>query len=265
MTRDDNPSESHAQDEDWPDDAPECQWPDRDAWISLAIGAVLGVLACAFTWTRFILSYVSILIHEIGHSLFALLFGYFSIPAFNFRYGGGVALMDLDHRIILLNLAFYLGLGWVLWVNRKRRAAVVILGCLVAAYTLAALTPAHRILILWMGHGTELVFAGICFYRVLSGSSIVNDTERPAYAMLGTFLSLNAALFAWKLLTDPVERIMYEEALTTGGNPNDFAILASDYFHCGITPIVVVFLLCCGLPPVAAFLFHRYRKFIIAD
>jgi hypothetical protein len=253
------------QEEDWSEEAPGIQRLDRDAWMALSIGVVLGVLACSFTWTRFILSYVSILIHEIGHSLFALLFGYFSIPAFNFTYGGGVAIMDLDHRLVPLIVVVYLGFGWVIWVNRRRRAAVAILGCLVAAYTLSALTPIHRILILWMGHGTELVFAGICFYRAISGSSIVNAAERPAYAMLGTFLTLNAALFAWKLLTDPVERIMYEEALTTGGNPNDFAILANDYFHCGINPIVVLFLVSCGLPPIAAFLFHRYRRFIIAD
>ncbi len=239
---------------------------DKEAVLSLLAGFVLAAGACCFEWTRFILSYLAVLVHETGHSFFALIFGYVSIPAFNFRYGGGIALTDLDDRRVWLIALVVLFFLWLLWRWRRSLPALLLLGLVAGAYgALCASRLHHFALTTFMGHGAELLMAGVFLYRALSGRSVEAPLERPLYAFAGFFLNINAALFAFALLSDKIERIMYEEGMLSGGMANDFSILATDIFRVDLAVPVYVFLACCALPLPCAYLLHRFRGRLFKD
>ena len=108
-------------------------------------------------------------------------------------------------------------------------------------------------MITYMGHGSELVFAGVFLYRAISGSSIKLAAERPLYAMVGSFIVLSDMRFAWGLIHDVGARAAYEEA-KGGGHWMDFSVLAEQYLHVELTTVAGLFWIACLLPPLAAWL-----------
>jgi hypothetical protein len=200
-------------------------------------------------------------VHELGHAVSGWIFGYPSVPAFDFRYGGG--LTSHEKRQIALLAVAYVGLGAAFYRCRRHPPAVIALGVLTGVYTLAAFTELHEILIVFMGHGFELLFAGIFFYRALSGASVKLAIERPLYAMLAFFIVLGDMRFAWGLIHDPGERAMYEEA-KGGGHWMDFSVLAEQHFGTELQTVAGLFFIACLLPLIAGWLVFRYREHILA-
>lgn len=240
---------------------PDLSRVERQGWRSLGIGLVIAAVVLFFPFLRFIFSYLKTLVHELGHSVVDWLFGYPSIPAFDFIYGGGMAIHQ-ERKTFLLVL-IYAGFGFLFYLYRRNRLSLVILGIVVAVYTVFAFTPAHELLMLFMGHGTELIFAGIFLYRALSGSSIVAPVERPLYAFVGFFILLYDIGFAYQLITDYGYRVDYEEA--KGGEiQSDFSRIADEFLHVNLTSVAGFFLVCCLVTPIFVFLFYRYRKTIFS-
>ena len=185
-----------------------------EARNALLIGAGLAAIFLALPFLRFVLSYLTILVHELGHAIFAWLFGYPAIPAFDFHYGGGFT--SYENRKILLLLLIYGGWAFALYAYRRHRPALVAVAALLGLYSLFALTPLHEHLIGFMGHGTELIFAGIFLYRALSGSAVKVPAERPLYAFVGLFILASDVRFALGLIWSPVERQLYADAKGEG-------------------------------------------------
>jgi hypothetical protein len=229
---------------------------EREGWRALGVGAAAAIVVSAIPFTSFVFSYFLVLVHELGHCAAGWLFGYPSIPAFDFSYGGGVT-MHQDRQVgivFLVYAAIALG-GWLL---RGRRAALAVLVTATALYSLLAWTRAHDALILFMGHGSELLFAGIFLYRAISGEGLEIRAERPAYAFVALFTLLFDVRFALRLIGNPLERAIYEEA-KGGGHWMDFSRLADEYLHTGLGAVALLFLVACALPPLLAVLAHRYR------
>ena len=65
---------------------------DRLGWAAFGGGLVAALIALQFPLAEAALSGMKILVHEMGHAAFGWLFGYPSIPVFDFSYGGGVTL-----------------------------------------------------------------------------------------------------------------------------------------------------------------------------
>lgn len=230
----------------------------KEAVLSVLAGMTLGPLASYFEFTRSIFSYFAILVHELGHSFTCWIFGFFSVPAFDFTYGGGRAPMDIEHRYFLLVGLIYLFFGWLFWVNRRKPIGIAVVTGFMIFYSLLAFSKYFEITIYFMGHGGELVIAGIFFYRAISGRSIVEGLERPLYATIAFFLEVRAFMFGINLLTDPVERTMYTEGLTTGGDTNDF-VMISQYLGCSLNAVIFFYLLLALLPPVIALGIHLLK------
>ncbi|MBZ5637950.1 MAG: zinc ribbon domain-containing protein [Acidobacteriia bacterium] len=229
---------------------------DGDGWRALGIGAGAAIVVFLVPFTSFVFSYFLVLLHELGHAAAGWIFGYPSVPAFDFSYGGGVT-MHQDRQaalVVLVYAAIALG-GWLL---RGRRVALAVLAAATALYSLLAWTRGHEAVVLFMGHGSELVFAGIFLHRALSGEGLVARAERPAYAFVAIFTLLFDVRFALRLLGSPLERAIYEEA-KGGGHWMDFSRLADDYLHTSLGAVALLFLAACALPPLLAILAHRYR------
>jgi hypothetical protein len=238
---------------------PEPRSLDGHELLIVATGAALALLCLLTPFASHILSVFVILVHEMGHCIFGWLFGYPSAPAFDVMYGGGVTL-HLE-RSTTLAFLFYPVFAGLIYVYRKNTATVCVLLIAAAIHALINYTKIHYMLILFMGHGTELIIAGLFIYRALSGRSIVHSAERPLYALLGFFVVFFDLSFAYRLLGSASYRAVY--GMAKGGEIEmDFIRIATDYLHTGLTAVVWFFFICCLLTPLLAFLAFRYEQYI---
>ena len=229
---------------------------DKAAWVTLGVGLALACVFLAVPFLRYVLGYLTVLIHEFGHALVGWLFGYPSLPAFDFRYGGGVT--TLNHRSVLLLGFVYAILAGLIVAYWRNRATLLVLAVGLGLLAVCAHTDAHRVLILFMGHGMELLIAGVFLYRAVSGSAVVHRAERPLYGACGLFIVFSDAAFAYGLWSSSQARARYGGA-KGGGHMMDFDRIAIDYLHVGLPTVAFVFLLCCVLPVVVGYLVFRYQ------
>ncbi len=230
---------------------------DKEAYTSLGIGLFLAILISSLQFLSFALSYFIILVHELGHTFAGWLFGYPSIPAFNFVHGGGITLTQTraDSVIILI----YLALGFLFFYYRKKRFTLGFLAIFTLIYSYIAFNNIHQGIITFMGHGFELIFTGIFLYRGFSGYGLRLSLERPLYYMLAFFTFFKDVGFAWNLIYNSEIREIYEDGIG-GVIDNDFVILARDFFHVNLSQVAGWFLVLTFLTPLVTFLFFRYSN-----
>ncbi|PRQ04184.1 hypothetical protein ENSA5_10220 [Enhygromyxa salina] len=229
---------------------------ERQGWVSLGVGAGLALLASALPLPRFIFGYLTILVHEMGHALTAWLFGYPAIPTFDFTYGGGITLQG--GRVWALLLVPLGLLAWMGWQHRANPRARWAWGAAGALFMVVAVSPAHRHLIVLMGHGNELIIATVFIYRALSGAAIKLPAERPLYAACGLFIVFESLRFGFGLMTSEALREIYEQA-KGGGHVMDFSRLAGE-FAVRVKTLAALFFMSALALPGLAFLLFRYRE-----
>jgi len=230
---------------------------DGATWLALGIGLALACVVLAMPRLRFVLSYLTVLIHEFGHAVVGWVFGYASIPAFDFTYGGGIT--TIDHRSPwLLGFVYVLFVG-ILCAYRRNRTTLVCLVVALGVFALCAHTAAHKVLILFMGHGMELLLAGVFLYRALSGSAVVHGAERPLYAACGFFIVFSDMAFAHGLWSNSAHRAAYANA-KGGGHMMDFSRIAMDYLGVKLPSVAFFFLVCCVVPLVVSVVVYRYQE-----
>jgi len=232
---------------------------DRTDWLMVAAGAGLAALALVVPFVKNTFSAMLILVHEMGHSVLGWIFGYPSFPAFDFMYGGGITFHG-GRSLLLLGVEYAL-LAFALYVFRANISALIFLVVLGIVHAACAFTPAHQVVILFMGHGTELAIAALFLYRALSGAAVVHAAERPLYAAVGLFIVFYDLAFAYGLVTQPVQRAIYEDA-KGGGHWMDFSRIAEEYLHMKLSAVALLFLLCTLLPIPVGFLMFRYQDYL---
>ena len=199
----------------------------KELIICLVSGVILGILAFYFQFSRFIFSHLTILVHELGHSIFGWLYGYPSIPAFDFTYGGGVAITM--HRKIEITYVTYAVLIYGIFYLRKNLIPLV---CNIGFLIVFALTSRNEwadIMRIYMGHGTELVFAAIFLYRGLTGSQSVNNIESSLYIACAFFIFSQNLDFAHSLRNDAAFLANYMQG--KGDLTHDFHVLCLEHFN----------------------------------
>ena len=230
---------------------------DNESWKSIGIGFFLSILLLISNKLSFIFSYFITLVHELGHATVGWIFGYPSIPAFDFLFGGGITIQQERWNSILILI--YLLIGFLFYLVRKNSFAISFLIITTIIYSISAFSSIHNIIFIYMGHGFELIFAGIFLYRAISGYACRYSIERPLYASIGFFTLFYDIRFAWRLIFSPFHRSIYKEG-KGGILDHDFVRLAGEYFHVNLSVISIFFLLCCVLTPVVTFLAYRYRN-----
>jgi hypothetical protein len=237
----------------------------RKGWMSCACGLIAAaIIYITLPRITFIGQYFVILVHEFGHAAVGWLFGYLSIPAFDLKYGGGVA--SLPPRQMLLLIIPYGIAGWAMVKSYRQIPLISGLIILTAIHSALAFTNGHIILFTFMGHGTEALIAGLFVYRSLSRKCVMNPMERPIYALLGWFTFIHLFHFSYKLLTDKVEQIMY--GFGKGGITNDFILLARQ-LNISMKSVIVLFMIyafCCMLIAFTAyFVIDRHGRCVLDD
>ncbi|MEL7059382.1 MAG: hypothetical protein AAGN46_05060 [Acidobacteriota bacterium] len=216
----------------------------------ILLGAALGVVAFFIPFVRFVLSYLNVLVHEFGHSATAWALGYPSVPAFDWRYGGGVAIHGERSMLVMFVIgALFLWRLVALAEHPGPRNRLLGLGVL---YVIVLMTPLDEALRLSMGHGMELIIAGVFLFRALTGEAIIESAERPLYAMCGVFMLICNASLAWGLMHSDVARDAYGMQ-KGGGHVGDLSRLAKDVFYVPLELTGAALFLATFLTPIAAY------------
>lgn len=219
---------------------------DRDAARSLAWGAGAAFVVMLMPFTRFVASYLAILVHEFGHAVAGWVFGYPAIPAFDFLFGGGVTFHTGRSGAMLF--CVYALFAAAAWWGRRQPTLLLLIGIVAGVHVILGFTRAHEAIQLAAGHLSELVFAGWFLWRALDGSALRTRAERPAYAFAGSFLVLNAITFAWKLATSEAARAEYGAA-KGGGHWMDFSRLASEFLGWELDTVARLYLVAAVVTP----------------
>jgi hypothetical protein len=77
----------------------------------LGFGLMLAIIVYAIPFTRFVMSALVTLFHEMGHAVVAWCLGIPALPAFDFTYGGGITSYGQFHLSIALAIAG--AFGWL--------------------------------------------------------------------------------------------------------------------------------------------------------
>jgi hypothetical protein len=232
---------------------------DLGGWIMLLVGPTVALLAFLLFWPRWIFSVFSTLVHEMGHAIFGWTFGYPSLPAFDLVWGGGVT-VHIDRSPILL-VIIYLLLAGLIFLYRRNTAAVVTIAVIAAVHLFCTLTKYHVLIMIAMGHGTELLIGGLFIYRSLSGRAIIHYAERPLYAIIGFFMVFSNLAMSYRLLTSWYERGAYAGA--KGAHMEmDFVRIARDLLNWKLSSVALLFFILAVVTPIAAYLAFRYERYI---
>jgi hypothetical protein len=239
----------------------EPRYLERNDWLVLASGPVFALLIMCVPLVNHIFMTFTTLVHEMGHTLAGWIFGYPALPAFDLQYGGGVtATMP---RSTLLLVVFYAVMAFLVYTYRKNRMTLIFLVLCLAIHVILSVTMMHDVVFLFMGHGMELMIAGVFFYRALSGAAVVHAAERPLYCIIAWFIVMSDFRFAYQLATSAHMRRMYEQA-KGGGHWMDFSRIAEDYLHTDLRVVAVFFFLTTLLPLVLGYLAFRYQEYLRA-
>jgi hypothetical protein len=230
---------------------------DRDAVRSLAWGTGAALVVTLIPFSRFVASYLAILVHEFGHAVAGWIFGYPAIPAFDFLFGGGVTFHTGRNGAMLF--CVYAVIGAVAWWARRRTTLLLVVGIVAALHAILSLTRAHEAIQVAAGHLSELAFAAYFLHRAIDGTRLRTPAERPAYAFAGSFLVLQAVAFAWRLATSDAARVEYGAA-KGGGHWMDFSRLANEFLGCELETVARLYLVLAVLTPAAVALAHGARR-----
>lgn len=223
---------------------------ERQGWLAAGGGAMGAALVLGtLPFVSGVLSYFLVLVHEMGHAAVGWLYGYPSLPAFDFVYGGGVT--THQDRLPLIAFLVQAALLALAWVFRRNAASLGLTLGLAAAYGLTAWSDGHEVVILAMGHGFELVIAGIFVHRALSGNACHHEAERMLYGFVGFFVTFYDLRFAHGLVTSSFRREVYQVA-KGGGHWMDFSQLAERHLHVSLEAVAAGFLVFCLVPPLVA-------------
>ncbi len=209
---------------------------------ALVLGFGLAFLLFKVIWLKRLFAGAVIMVHEIGHAVTHWLFGRPALPTVNLYFGGGVTLAF--GQMWLLNVAIYVGIGWLFRRWRDRPKVLLGLGIGTLIYTICLLTPLNLMLSTLMGHGLELVAIAVGLHLAATGRWCRHPGDRLIFAMLSFFIFFYNVEFCWMLLHDPDHRAVYEDGIG-GMMDNDFVILANQYWRTELVGIIRVFLISC--------------------
>lgn len=229
-------------------------------WRILAIGLIAAIIAQLIPITRWGLSALKTLFHEIGHAVIAWLLGQPALPAFDFAYGGGIThITEFQPVLAVFVLA---GMLWLTWRLRANRRSLTLMLIIVAGWLFIVSSEWRRETVFASaGVLFELILAAVFFYMTISGRGWrMPEIERPLGAFVAFFVLMSTTVFAWRLGHDVDFMSWYLEG-KGGALMNDLEIVALNLhiytpFNPGVEGLANLLLFFAPLPFVAALLLH---------
>ena len=157
------------------------------------------------------MGYMTVFFHEIGHTLFAWLYGIPTFPIFDFKYGGGFA-VSLTDRSWGGQIFVWAVMVYGLYQLRDRMPSMFFypLVTFCAVTGLIGLTDFYEDVVLFMGHGTVAVLGGFMLARGFYGVFLTRPSERWFNVFVGAFFILDQIKMCNALLHDVAFQMQYE-------------------------------------------------------
>jgi len=219
----------------------------NSAAAALGIGLVAFPLAKLLYIPNYVFNFLTTLVHECGHSLFAWLMGMPSIPTVSVA-GGGVTVWG--EQVWILCLAILAGLIGLAWRLRATPALWIPVAIGALVYPLLAFTGAKHLVPVAGGVALECLGAAACFYTVFA-VHLERQFERPLYALWGWWMILNRGAETILMLKSPAywESQAVIESGLAAGLTSDLEVLRQGM---GVSPklvlVLVLFLCLAALP-----------------
>lgn len=193
-------------------------WLFMGAGLILALVIVAPVYACAageswgidgfpLGWLATGLVYLGVFFHEIGHTVFYWVYGYPSVPSFDFEHGGGIAFGFTRSWFVFAVVAGAIGYG--IYQLREFPILSVPLGLLLLLQFGLGFFELHNAAIYFMGHGFELVVASFLLLRAWCNLAPRGSVERMLNAVVGFGMIFNVMIMAHGLINSQTARAAY--------------------------------------------------------
>ena len=198
------------------------------AWDSLAYAAAGLVVAVAlglspWAWTKNAGWLLRSIFHEAGHTFAALSMGYIAFPRISLDAHQPFTFIG-EQQFLALCFIAWAGLAYVAYRCVQMRFLWRVFLAIAIAYPFIAFHPMRRqLFILLMGHGSELIFAGIFLWRANTGLFTAGRADRVAYAVVGWAVVFANFGLCWGILFDPRTRAEY---MADGPLVNDYVVAA---------------------------------------
>lgn len=220
------------------------------------VGAAASVAFLWIPFTAWMGWFLASLVHEMGHAACAWFFGMPAIPVISLA--GEAAAVHQDQSTFLV-ACVTVALVVLAWRFLEGRTRWITIACVVPTYLALAFTDGKELLHLSAGHGSELVFAGVCLFRALDGGFTESAAERVTYAMLGWAIWARNVSLCFGLATSADARAQYEGS-GSFGLTNDYLRIAHDVTNTSVSTVAVVMLLAAACVAPAAVGVWRLRS-----
>lgn len=184
-----------------------------DPRFVMALGLLLAPVLASLPLLQYVGWFLASLVHETGHCVSGWTFGLPAVPAI--RLDGHAAAVHGEQKLLLVAVVQGL-LGWIAWSLRYRPRGRLVATGIFLLYPVLAFTEARELIHLLAGHAGELVFAGVFFYRALSGGFTESVAERVTYAMCAWYLLGRNLVLDFGLMTSESARAAYVGAGSFG-------------------------------------------------
>jgi hypothetical protein len=238
------------------DDAPPRVLGMPEPWFYLTLGLVTAPLFSVTPLVRLIGWFLGALVHEMGHSLVAWVFGSPAFPAISLT---AEAAAIHGEQSVLLVLLIWAGATYGAWRIPWKGVRRVVLPLAVVIYPVLAFTELQEVFFLVGGHLGELAFATLCLQRTLSGGFTESPAERGLYGTIGWFLVGSNLFLTVGLLTSASRRALYA-ANGSFGITNDYIRLAEDVLGMPLEVVALGMSLVALAAPVAGLIWWRLGR-----
>lgn len=159
-------------------------------------------------WLADGMAYMGIFFHEIGHSIFYWLYGYPSLPSFDMHCGGGMAYFFGDRQWFIFGVVSLVIL-YGIWSLKEIPVLAFSLAGLLIFQLATGFIDFHDNVILFMGHGAEIIVGCFFLFRAWFNLAPKGITERVLNGVIGFGMIFNVMLMCFGLMTSDVQRLVY--------------------------------------------------------
>lgn len=226
--------------------------PDIKKFFFGCIAALLAFLfvlpSVATSWPLGILSqgigYMGVFFHEIGHTIFAWVYGIPSFPIFDFKYGGGYS-VQVAERSWPAQITIWVLSAYGLYYFKERLHPIAFYGLIIffIVFGLIGLTDNFEDVILFMGHGTVAIIGGFLLARGIYGVLLTRPAERWLNVFVGAFFIFDQLKMCNALLHEVAYQMEYE-AQKGGHGFGDLTRIAGNHYDWtqdGVATFLMIF------------------------
>lgn len=165
-----------------------------------------------FSFIKEGLTLFSVIIHELGHTIFAWLFGHTAIPALDFKYGGGFTTSSAQQYQIIRAIVFLLLICLAFAIGHKNKVIGILIFIFALIIGIVGFFHFHLVVKSFMGHGFEaLVGSALILWTLadFSYSTEAGKLEKYIPSFVGFYLNFNLIKEFYLVIHDDFHKDLY--------------------------------------------------------